>query len=1014
MHPTVEWTGKEDEEDEPDLGFIKVTMWENGENVGNFPSCYSDGWRRITVIADVPASKNSMYTFFDDPEVWSDLVGSKPALPGRPPPAPRQISVNAASSVTNLPGRSWAFYAERPLDPDTGTPIGETDEEGLAYGWAGVTISNCSELPPPNPNCKKPCCFPPCEEIKIYGTIKPSGSYTRSVTGCPSDTDSGCRIPNDFGGWDYVFPGITWSNPLESRLWIDGKIPADPFDVARDGTTAHEVWLEVSFSGEPLPKVARLHNVLDATGAPMPMPQAKFDVYFLDQEWDERGELVRSEKLYDSSLTMSSATPTVRVCRTTSSFGHYHSCEVDDVYGNGTTNGTFVEDTVTPSSDDHVHAVSGFAFADAVDADGKVHSHLPMSVAVTRLNPVSNGVLNVCMEATVSYDASRSPVSRTKTFKACTALEWFDFWELRLSVPYAVPVEPDVGVENGGADIVATLKHKVNGEYVPVDDGIRVSLDMKAYVPVQAGADDEGNSVPTFDAEADTAKWYSAVEVKASARINGRTYVQSDVFYYQSALQWVPAVKSLIDSPTNDEVYVSEALGKTSEVKGASMLYDAIVLAADRINLHRIDNAGWSTSDKIVFVLTDWCENLSQRTLNQVKGRLALLANGDRRAFLAVMLFGSPSRSDRMLAVRAAADSDGGMVSVPIGHDPALVPGIVSDLFTLGMGSFNSGSYVGTIDVGGDGSANGVDASGSAGGEGSGRFTQANIDIDIPAGASATFSVRYSSDRETWTTWTEPVVLTGPTTVALDGGQCRYMQYVVRMVGSGSFESPRLSRITTTYLRPSTDIVFLRPIAVDSPSDEFVGEVVVTHAASIPDNATVRYGSTCHDTSDVADYAWGAKPWFSANERSITLTRFNEPTTRVNNKTYVAINGGWPNGSAVSVYVATKSGDGVLADTSEYALNHSTGTITFASPLDGENRVFIDVRPDKVARVAIKMVNGSKTPIEIGQLTVMFNRTKRVRRSPDGMIVRHPMGDELNDSSSSSSSQSPSSSSQSA
>jgi hypothetical protein len=240
------------------------------------------------------------------------------------------------------------------------------------------------------------------------------------------------------------------------------------------------------------------------------------------------------------------------------------------------------------------------------------------------------------------------------------------------------------------------------------------------------------------------------------------------------------------------------------------------------------------------------------------------------------------------------------------------------------------------------------------------------------------------------------------------------MQYIVRMVGNSSFESPRLSGVTATYLRPSTDVVFLQPIAVDEPSDEFVGEAVVTHEASIPENASVRYGATCHDTTDASHYAWGAKPWFSANERSVTLTRFNEPTMRVSNRAYVATNGGWPLGSYVEVYVlGPGETDGVLADPATYSLNPATGGVTFASPLEPDSRVIIDVRPDKTLRMAIRMVNGSTTPIEIGGLTVMFNGTKRVRRAPDGMIVRHPMGYELDDSSSSSSSLSSASSSQS-
>jgi len=199
-------------------------------------------------------------------------------------------------------------------------------------------------------------------------------------------------------------------------------------------------------------------------------------------------------------------------------------------------------------------------------------------------------------------------------------------------------------------------------------------------------------------------------------------------------------------------------------------------------------------------------------------------------------------------------------------------------------------------------------------------------------------------------------------------------------------------------------VIFLQPISVDMNIDEYVSETLVTHSASIPEGGCVKYGSVNNNTTSESDYGYSEKPWFNANERSIILTRMNETTYAINQKTYKAINGAWPDSASVDVYVIYEGEtDGQIVSSSSYTLNNTTGTVSFASALEDGSRVVMDIKPDEMVRVAVKMENYSETPIEIGQLTVLFNKTKRFNQYSDGTIKRHPITDEFDNSSSSSS-----------
>lgn len=1009
--PYVEWTGMDEEQESR---VFKVTLWKDGVQVPNNTGAYADGWEKIMVVADIPASKNGAYPGFDSQFVIDYLLGND-----RPSRKGRDVTFIPTGGSLYAPpeGRTTAFYRTKPISSSTGTPVGSDDQEGNVVGWAAVEVSRCAVVGERDPEAEGPCPWPDCEQILANCLIKtPEGKY-ESGSGCPADNVSGCIIPSPEGGETRLYPGITWINPLGvtfSFIKVAETGNPNEFDFIRDGKTLTEVWVDVTFSGRPLPLVAREHNITTSNGDPLPMPRARLDINYLDQQWNDEGILVKNVEFRDGTLTLTDYTPIVSVCRTSTvtaelpELGHYHSCQVDDD-GNGETTGAYVEGT-RDVYDLHSHSITDFIVAEAQnDAGGNVHTHQVKSVAITYINPISDEVLNICVSGEITYDASRIPTTRKAETKVCSQREKFDAWFLGLSLTPSSPVEPDVLVTNRGVQAVATLTHKVNGDFVNVDDGYRVLFNVEAYQPRKSKDEVEDEmGVPTFDVsgQATRPKKYALMEVTAMATVPGKTITKKGFIRYDSSLKWTPSVRALFDEPTADGIYLENGLKRAEEVMGSSAIYDGIVLAADRVNEWQIDHSEWGESDKAFFLLSDGDENVSERTINQIPRRVMAASRLGRQPMVGILSFGSASQTATTVLEKIRSSTNGEMVNVPLGCDPAEVPDKVSELMRGGWDSFNSGNYTGTVRAGGDG---GNEDAGDTSGV---SFRSVSFEMDVPVGGSASCSIRFSNDLNDWTTWTSPVDITGGSEVSLPPQPYRYMQYIIRMRGNEEFESPKLTKVSVSYLKPSRDTIFFQPIPVDAAFDEYVNEAMVSSNGETPELATVEYGIINNNTIAVSDYAGLAQPWFKPNRAGIVLTRFNEDTTTGDYKTFTAKNGRWPAEATVDVYViGPQGGEGVKVGKESYSSNPSTGSVTMLSTLANGSRVFVDVITEPLMRMACRITNHTEEPVTISDCSVMFNKTKRVQRLTNGMISRHPIGDDLDESSSSSESSDSSSSS---
>jgi len=975
---------------------MRVTTWKNGRMLTGFPSLYADGWDYVVMIADIPASHNGAYKLFDDPNIVDCLLGRN---------TPQKIGTsvsfggNAGTSGQSVSGMlSNIFGADnstnpnmiRPVDPDTGVVLGDdSDDDDRFVGWAAAKMAHAMPVPPatsnPDPNT---CVWPTCETINIgcYAKYSRTGNNPVYLWGCASDDYSGCDIPGLSGESIKYKPRISWVEPLAGSVGMNGRIPSstNPIDIPRDGVTPIEIAADVTFSGYPIPLVAEQRKAVGKDGKPVGFPTVNFDVYYVRKAKDSQGNVISESEVRDSTLTLTSHDVQVSVCRTTVTASHYHACSVDG-YGTGSTTKTFAANSVTEITN-HTHSILEHVVAAAADSAGADHTHSVKSVAITTLNPVTNQQDDICVKATTTYDASSEYVSRVGTFTSCTDIEGAanEQWFLGLSVPNCSYVCNDVTKSDHGFTVSAALTHYVGGTQVDVPDGTRVQIQTKAYrTPYES---DSG--VTNFYFE-DNDRPYAVIEFTARCNIGGKQLQDVKNVMLISALKWFPETKALLKEPTDDAIYVDDALDQISQVKGVSPISDAAYMAAGRMYAYQVQNPSWESSNKILFLLTDGDENSNKKTASQVVTKMNQLS-GDGKSPVVCFLFGNPHPADKMTAALMCDPTSGYVYSVPFKYPDAQISYGVQTAMSGASDAFNSGSYVNKVDLAGNN-----------------LYKNAAVSVSVPSGGQLSFSAGFSQDGESYGLWTSAVTLTGSGIVVLPQTISRYMQYRMVLKGSPDFESPKLASITAGYVQASNDIVFFTPIYPDLGDDDYVSEVTISHEGTIPEHSTIQYG-VCHfDSDDPADYSSVPYPAATPHRRSFLLTRFNETAVSDDGVKYSLVNGSWPSFASVDVYrLEPGMTQGVPVNASEYSLNPAAGTITMLSIQPPGTIIIASIAVDPLIRILCQITNYSEDIVKLDHIGVAYNVTQRVPRLSDGTIMRQPldMTFELSSSSSSESS----------
>ena len=984
----VDWFGPTD--NGGDFSYV-LQVYVNGANVGAETQLFADGWDSCVVVADLPAS------------VDQDLIAESvvDALLGK-----TQSGVTVGSgnprlvSFQGVSGDRW--HESQPIDSVPPYPVlGSGGPGGVPNRGYAVSrhISNAAIIPPapacppdPDPETGQTPCGGACCLQVSSGTAYLSDGVIFEGKGCG---DGDCT----FGPCQ-----IWWAEPLS------GNFEVIPRGAIRDGVNPTDVWLDVSFSGRPIPLVAREHQVKDSNGNDIGMPVVTFDAYKIVAVTDPVTGHQANSLVHDASISLQTYQVRLSLSITSNTVGHYHTCTVDS-FGNGTTTGTYLQNSVTPTTN-HVHVISNF-----VVLPTNSHIHELKSVARTTLNPTSNQVDSIHITANFHYDASRTPIDRTGSFeyvdtpKTPEEIVIGDSYFLKLSAPQNALADISNGVDQSGFNLQVTLNKYTSGSLVTIPaDGLRTYWKLQFFDFQQ---NQQPGKVYRLSNGSFPAVPYLLLKVSAQVTIAGQTLTASGAVAVLSSNLWTKQAIALTPGPTSDPVYLD--IFDSIACFGPSPINDAVYLAASRLINWQAGSPLRLNAQKAIILLTDGWENNSDRTISEAINAIQRIGNspttpcstvefGQQSLNAQLILEGLAEASGAPIAVLppvAIPLPDAGSSSSSSGHFGDLAP-LVDELFASALSSANHGDFNNIIDLGRSKLINSV-----------------AITVDLPpgyAGSSLTFRYRTSGDGSAWSAWSAVQTVTSTTTVTIEGAQIqRYLQYDVGFHGNENFVAPSLSRIQASYVEPRDHFVLFTPIATNSAADEYVSEVTISdrvdygaESSSSSENgeqnhaalSVIRYGFANGTTVLPENFFSPEQPPSMSGRRKFTLCRANEPLVQLDARRFRLAYSGWPSEATLIIYdLSNDPIAGKLVSPENYTANAQTGLVTFSTNKTGSRFSSTLVFPPSFGLIC-SVTNYSDSPsdaVALRNIGVSWNVTKS--RTPG---INAPLASLISSSSSSS------------
>jgi hypothetical protein len=688
------------------------------------------------------------------------------------------------------------------------------------------------------------------------------------------------------------------------------------------------------------------------------------------------------------------------------SVSHTHSCEVDS-YGNGLTDATISLSTVDTIN--HIHTISNFVVDSTI-----THSHTLQSVAITQIQPTTNRTDDISINAYVPYDPTgASPQS-------CFDPSYYPYPEGNnrlmydtLTLPIGLPTAPSLqlrysaenkvsspepiitasqsqpgasflvaeypGDTENGFDIKASVwiseyrtwnEATSSYDYHPpvlVPDGTRVTFSLDCYLPKKSASEQSSIKIVAPD----IANEYLKIKVNMVSSINGMLITGKQDISLVSMLQWLPDITPLVSSPTNNLAVFSNALSKVETI-GASQLFDALVLASKRIIDFGTSNSAIQNYNKLIVLLSDGDENSSQSSLQQAETSINSI-NSNSKTPISCIKLGNGCSSDEIMLLKLSNDFNGTFNKIN-NSTTSDIDSVLQQILTSEKTNINSGTY--NIILKSDSQSLPFSAGFKNG-------------VSVPVGASIIYRVRTSSDGNIWNPWSSWLTWSDLQTYELSTNNLSlYYNYDVKFIGNSSFESPTISQgLELTYLKASETTVFFQPVSLNISDLEYLSSVLISPQGYLPKTSTLNFGISQATSLDVLDYLNGGRT-ILGNQQEILLTRYNEPMTTKNYKTYTAKNGRWSNSSQVNVYSFSKgSTNAILVDPSTYISNGNKGTISFLIPQNPNNNFILCVDVDPSFRFLCKIVNYGLETVTLNHISLIYNIMKRIPVGSDGNII---------------------------
>ena len=302
--------------------------------------------------------------------------------------------------TSRILGRDIKIYINSPYLSATSYPV-VWDEEVIDFKVYASNVNIGRFVDENDPDLDAPGV-----NIVIYTSYKyidPDGKEkTRTgigVTAYPYPGPYGLIIPK---------PTVTPQEPLAIHLSMEAS------SFIRDGIHSPNIVADVTWKGEIITSQFTKHNQdLNPTSYDYPFPNVTFEAgvclrknFELNgsvnpRAWDQRGSARGCFTVGDSpDVSLSVYVATVSLSRTSiysapDGISHTHACSID-VNGNGLTNETI---SLLGVAEDHTHS-----FANYISTTSLGHTHTPRSVAVVKLNPTSNPIVEISINSYVVYD----------------------------------------------------------------------------------------------------------------------------------------------------------------------------------------------------------------------------------------------------------------------------------------------------------------------------------------------------------------------------------------------------------------------------------------------------------------------------------------------------------------------------------------------------------------------------------------------------------------------------------
>jgi hypothetical protein len=460
---------------------------------------------------------------------------------------------------------------------------------------------------------------------------------------------------------------------------------------------------------------------------------------------------------------------------------------------------------------------------------------------------------------------------------------------------------------------------------------------------------------------------------------------------------WTPSVRGMVDNPTNDTIYIDQAIENSGITLGSSQLFDAIRLASRRIITSDIDG---ETQDhnKIMFVISDGDENYSFYSINNALA----YANAVQDPAFQIFPVGIGQLQPYSSAIFAVIYNrfDSFLTNVPSVIDNG-IDDIISFIFS--NPKFKIGDVIFSQSF---------------------ELDEPSIlreislhDITIPSGSTIAIRYRHGNDSDDMGAWSEWKNYQGtPDAIKIDENMenaFQYYEYEIELQGNSLFESPQINNgVNVKYYKPLHYTLFFNDQYIDlsdvkepkipinknkmmeqykkmyaaglaktgkTKNEPYVSSIHITANGDVPETSKIGFRVAYDDTN-----VFKVDP----DTHSILLTRHNEKLIQLTPFKYRAINGGWPSNTEISIF-SIISGEYRIVNSDRYSHNNKEGTISFKNSNMVDPIINIHINP--VFRVLCDVSNYGSEGTTINHVALAYNVSKRIPVDGNGNTIRQPI-----------------------